>query len=107
MTAEVAPSFLAQRIHILDGLEYVKIQKVMQALNWSWASEPGVTPSVEKLRATADQCLCKVHELMKEKDHWFQVATGGFQATGECRDVGVIYTVVFVVTERNCRWASE
>jgi phage pi2 protein 07 len=57
---------------IIDYTDFEKIHKVMEALNWTWATTEGRVPTEEELKEQAKSLL---FESLKKKCN---VATGGF-----------------------------
>lgn len=66
---------------ILDDFDFYKVQKTMQALNWTWASTGAEVPDIGDLRRVARQLLNQVYVVLDVQDE-FSVATGGFKAEG-------------------------
>ena len=66
---------------ILDDFDFYRVQKAMQALNWTWASTGAEVPDIGDLRRVARQLLNQVYVALDVQDE-FSVATGGFKAEG-------------------------
>jgi hypothetical protein len=82
---------------ILDEFDFYKVQKVMQALNWNWATsnvENG-TPTISELRKTARHLLKDVADVTLG---YSKIGTGGFYAQ---RDSEGCLTLSFTVEEWN------
>lgn len=66
---------------ILDDFDFYKVQKAMQALNWTWSSTEPFVPELGELRRTARQLLSQAYVALDVQDE-FSVSTGGFKASG-------------------------
>ena len=76
---------------IMDEFNFAQVLKTMEALDWKWATDSGLSiPDMNELKATAEQLLRSAAEsrLGDYKDsHWelgIINGTGGFQATAYC-----------------------
>ena len=86
---------------ILDEIDFAKVQKVMECLDWTWYingdvfSSPEV-PSLGQLRKCARSLMkkCLWHET-------YTTSTGGFHVQKETFDGFPYYSLKFVVTEWN------
>ena len=95
---------------IVDNFDFIKVQTVMEALNWQWAGK-GV-PSIKQLKETAVYLLKGAAESRLGdylESHWEQGiinSTGGFQATAFCDEAKtkvVALDLKFVLAD----WDSE
>lgn len=65
---------------ILEEFDFVKVNKVMEFLNWTWYG--GDVPNIAKLILQASELLEEVYsEVEKTKEDSFR-GTGGFEARG-------------------------
>ena len=80
---------------ILDEFDFSKVQKVMEALDWTWHDSDGV-PTLGQLRKKARSLMkyCIGHSQ-------YTTATGGFHVHKETHDGITFYQLQFVVTEWN------
>lgn len=75
---------------IMDNFDWEETQRVMEFMNWSWASE-GV-PTIERMKQTAERLLRNAAELRlnEYKDSYWEQGiisgTGGFQAQAWCNE---------------------
>jgi hypothetical protein len=98
--------------NILDNFDFIKVQTVMEALNWRWVIAGNGIPSIAELKTQAKKLLNNSAELRLgdyKDEYWEQgiiSATGGFQATAYCDENKTKITMLelkFVLTE----WDSE
>jgi hypothetical protein len=80
---------------ILDEFDFSKVQRVMEALDWTWHDSDGV-PTLGQLRKKARYLMnyCIGH-------HTFTTATGGLHVHKETYSEKPYYQLQFVVTEWN------
>jgi len=99
---------------IMDDFDFIKVQTVMEALNWQWAGK-GV-PSIKQLKETAVYLLKGAAELRLGdylESHWEQGiinSTGGFQATAYCDENKTKITMLdlrFVLEEQDSEIKEE
>lgn len=78
---------------IIDEFDFSKVQKVMEALDWTWHDSDGV-PTLGQLRKRARYLMknCIGHDT-------YVTATGGFHVRKETFDGLPFYQLQFVVTE--------
>jgi hypothetical protein len=75
---------------IMDNFDFIKVRKVMEALNWEWFSAADGLPTISELRAQAVYLLKGASNLRLCSyldSHWEEGiinASGGFQATAYC-----------------------
>jgi len=92
--------------------DFLKVQAIMEALNWVWISAENMVPTTLELRQQATKLLrsairCRLGEYKDE--HWemgIHCATGGFDATAYCNEDKTKITglkLQFVVTE----WSED
>jgi hypothetical protein len=95
---------------ILDNFDFIKVQTVMEALNWQWTGE-GV-PSIDQLKEKAVYLLKGAAKLRLEEyldSYWEEGiinGSGGFQATAYCNEAKtqiIALDLKFVLEE----WDSE
>jgi hypothetical protein len=75
---------------VLDDFDFEKIQKMMQAVNWTYAISNEV-PDVPVLRKTARTLLrtaVKEFAPLMDSQRSFGVSSGGFEATAFCDEDG-------------------
>lgn len=66
---------------IMDNFDFNKVETVMKATNWTWASTHGV-PVEHELRKQARELLKSVSQhYVSELDFRYAISTGGFKAT--------------------------
>ena len=87
--------------HILDEFDFYKVQKTMEALNWTWASSAGV-PAIGELR----QCARRLFKYATDADPSlpeYMTGTGGFEVSRNMYvgDAKRYYSLKFVVTDWN------
>ena len=78
--------------NVLDSFDFVKVQKAMKAVNWTWATCNGV-PSIRALMAKAEDLLWQV----LNNDEMQNISTGGL--TAELYDDVLSLTFTFEETE--------
>lgn len=102
------PSFFTQRAYVLETFNFAQVLKVMDALDWKWATANGsARPTIEDMKATVDRLLDVVYQNMEGTLRPYYVAgTGGFEVTGWRMDEGILYEVTFYVTQKDGRWAG-
>lgn len=90
---------------IIKNFDFEKVEIVMDALNWRWAtsSEKGI-PNRKELIDTAKYCLKSAYKQAKEharEDLPYHSGTGGFNATAACNKYGKVdfLKLEFVVSE--------
>ena len=87
--------------HILDEFDFHKVQKTVEALNWTWATSDGI-PDIGELR----RCARRLFKYATDTDssvHDYSTATGGFEVSRNLYP-GVTkryYSLKFVVSEWN------
>ena len=59
--------------------DFERVHKVMETLNWTWASSGGV-PSVDELKEQAVDLLIKCFQQSEKNKEDCIMATGGFEA---------------------------
>ena len=82
---------------ILDEFDFGKVQKVMEALDWTWFEDgvsPSEVPTLGKLRKKARSLL---KECMQFPE--YSTATGGLWASKKTFDGHPYYRLQFVVTD--------
>ena len=66
---------------IMDNFNFNKVETVMKATNWTWASANGV-PAEHELRKQARKLLKSVSQhYVSELGFRYSISTGGFKAT--------------------------
>jgi len=78
--------------NIIREFDFLKVQAVMEALNWGWISAENGVPTTLELRQQATKLLrsairCRLGEYKDE--HWemgIHCSTGGFDATAYCNE---------------------
>ena len=102
------PPFTTQRAYLLEKFDFAQVLKVMDALDWKWATATGsARPTIEELKSTVDDLLDHTRVGMEGTERQYYVcATGGFEVTGWRRDEGILYEVTFYVTQKDGRWAD-
>ena len=66
---------------IMDNFDFSKVETVMKATNWTWASTNGV-PAEHELRKQARELLKSVcRHYVSELGFRYAISTGGFKAT--------------------------
>jgi hypothetical protein len=96
--------------NIISEFDFLKVQAVMETLNWGWISAENGIPTTLELRQQATKLLrsairCRLGEYKDE--HWemgIHCSTGGFDATAYCNEDKTKITglkLQFVVTEWN------
>lgn len=91
---------------IVEHFDFANVQKVMQFLNWTWASTAGV-PSIEKLKETARYVLDSAiteYEKRGFPDTGMYCETGGFRATISKFASGDAHIDLLFYTE--CSWRN-
>jgi hypothetical protein len=76
--------------NIIREFDFLKVQAVMEALNWGWGITNNQVPTTLELRETAigllrDAAKCRLGDFKDE--HWeipIVCGTGGFEATAYC-----------------------
>lgn len=63
---------------ILNSYDFYKVEKVMKALNWKWASHVSV-PTVPQMKRMAEDLLKQASKNSNKEG--YIVSSGGFQAT--------------------------
>ena len=77
--------------------DFERVHKVMETLNWTWASSDGV-PSVEELKEQAVDLLIKCFQQSEKNKKDCLVATGGFEACSYYKEDGEIdFELKFVI----------
>ena len=66
--------------YILDFVDFDKIQKAMQAMDWTWAGSAFGVPQVWELKSTARKMLTRVVSIAKRSASPVSLETGGFVA---------------------------
>ena len=86
---------------ILDEFDFHKVQKAMEALDWTWASSAGV-PTIGELRKTARYLLNFCYNA-DATEPTYVTGTGGFEASRDMfvGDAKRYYSLKFVVSEWN------
>jgi len=101
---------------IMDDFHFIKVQTVMEALNWVWFSAADGLPTISELRAQAVYLLKGAAELRLGdylESHWEQGiinSTGGFQATAYCDENKTKITMLdlrFVLEEQDSEIKEE
>jgi hypothetical protein len=75
---------------IMDNFDFIKVQKVMEALNWEWSSAADSLPTISELKKQAVYLLKGASKLRLGEyldSYWEEGvshSTGGFQATAYC-----------------------
>lgn len=87
--------------HILDEFDFHKVQKAMEALNWTWATSDGI-PDIGELRKTARYLLNFCYNA-DATEPTFVTGTGGFEASRDMfvGDAKRYYSLKFVVSGWN------
>jgi len=66
---------------ILREFDFDKVQRVMQALDWSWFSRGNTaSPNVDMLYSTAERLLVDVYAIAWRSANTSFIETGGFRA---------------------------
>lgn len=86
--------------YILDYFDFVKVQKVMECLDWKWRDSPD-TPTIPELRIHAREQLREVVANYKKDRSYKFVICGGFKSSiyDEEPDGDIVLELEFVVTE--------
>ena len=88
---------------ILDCMDFEKIKKVMDFLNWTWWNTDGV-PEIYELRIFAREQLNRVaKDLIKSGKNRYSTSCGGFVAEAERDDDDskIYFNLSFVLTNWN------
>lgn len=98
---ELSPQTLEDLIdHVIDEFNFVKLHKMMTAMNWRWAhfdeGQALRVPSIEHLKATARKYLLKAIVEQKIKGY-ANLGGGGFMA--EADKDGLALSFVFAQAE--------
>ena len=99
-------------MEILEEFDFDKVERVMTALDWKWASAEADVPSIFKLKDTARYLLIHVYNMRqgeyKDTHHEVPVTcgTGGFRATALSNEDGVVdfLKLEFIITEWECEY---
>ena len=89
---------------VLDCMDFEKIKKVMDFLNWTWWNTDGV-PEIYELRIFAREQLTRVaKEIMNSDKNNYAISCGGFRADVERdeEDSKLYFHLSFVLTD----WAN-
>jgi hypothetical protein len=90
--------------YIIDNFNFAKVALVMQAIDWGWASQsgkPGLSvPSVSRLKATA-------RGLLSGSINGKVTGTGGLQAAYHIEDGEEIFSLSFILEERDSEFWSD
>lgn len=86
---------------ILDEFDFHKVQKAMEALNWTWATSDGV-PTIGELRRCARRLLNYAVQVDSSFPD-YSTATGGFEVSRNLypNHAKRYYSLKFVVSEWN------
>jgi hypothetical protein len=90
---------------VLENFDFIKVHKVMEALDWKWVggdTQDGV-PSVYRLIKKAEELLkdC-VNEIEHRNTNTLVLSTGGFKATCVKYDDGeIVLELEFVLSDFN------
>ena len=77
--------------------DFERVHKVMETLNWTWASSGGV-PSVDVLKEQAVDLLIKCFQQSEKNKEDCIMATGGFEASSYYKEDGEIdFELKFVI----------
>ena len=68
---------------VLDWFDFGRVLKVMQHLDWKWASTDGVPEYEGQLRENARRLCYESIDLAEKNDYRTTIGTGGFYATYE------------------------
>jgi hypothetical protein len=87
--------------NILDEFDFQRVQRVMEALEWHWATSEDGLPSIVELRRKARGLLEDVYRY--EDSACNTMGCGGFEATRlmEVGDLNKYLSLKFVVEEGN------
>lgn len=66
--------------YVLDFTDFEKIQKAMQAMDWTWVNSAFGVPQVWELKSTARKMLTRVVSVAKRNGAPVSLETGGFTA---------------------------
>jgi hypothetical protein len=94
---------------ILDGFDFVRVQKVMDALNWSYSGD-GCAPSIAELKKTAADMLNRCAQLFEELQRpstGMYVSSGGFTARIDVfKNESAEISLTFEVETRHARFEA-
>lgn len=77
--------------------DFERVHKVMETLNWTWASADGV-PSVDELKEEAVDLLIRCFQQSEKNKKDCLMATGGFEACSYYKEDGEIdFELRFVI----------
>lgn len=74
--------------NILENFDFEKVRKVMEFLNWTWATtpEPNSVPTTYQLIKSSKERLENAYKCaLKEKENYYS-SSGGFEAFAEYND---------------------
>ena len=85
---------------ILRDFNFVKVEKVMQAIEWKWAIGNDLrVPEIDEMR---DTCVRLLNEAARDKT---TVSSGGFEASYKIDDFDKeVFTLKFVVAKDYIRF---
>ena len=76
--------------------DFERVHKVMETLNWTWASSGGV-PSVDELKEQAVDLLIECFQQTEKNKKDCLMATGGFEACSYYEDGKIDFELRFVI----------
>lgn len=87
--------------HILDEFDFFRVAKVMEALNWKWATSDGV-PTIGDMRRSVRMLFKHAVEADSSFPN-YSTSTGGFEVSRNMYvgDVKRYYSLKFIVSEWN------
>lgn len=92
---------------VLQHFDFDKVQHVMKALDWKWASYDSYSieekvPSIQRLVLRASSLLQDAYHGVQETSKRCAISCGGFVAEAERYEDGeVLLTLSFIVTDWN------
>jgi hypothetical protein len=93
------PTLYTQMDTIMGRFDFTRVQKTMEALNWTWRGEPEA-PSLKDLKNTAEDVMRMAVSGYKEGDPFHSVGTGGFTALILRYDAGPRLELMFNAERR-------
>lgn len=72
---------------VIDSFDFVRVEEVMEFLNWHWCSINGRTPSADDIKENAIRLLMDAYDKFwtnvdnNGKSEAYQISSGGLEAT--------------------------
>ena len=86
---------------IMDWFEFEKVHKVMEALDWTWATVGAIVPTIQDLRRSAREQLHWAYDGLEKHggDNYFTGSGGFFASAHKLPNGKVSLSLKFAVSE--------